>query len=428
MANGRSCCCAGLSKGWWWLLTLLGLPFLYFLMLSAKWDPIEKDIQSRTQQKLASSDAAWSNVEIEKRGRDVLLTGTAASDEVRDKAIQTALAVDGVRIVEDSITVKSLTSPSLQAHYENGKYILEGTLASQKEIDALTSALADKVGAENIINKLTVGDGYANTGGAMTIAGKLMDQESLDNSSSAFKTVAAALGLTLTNNLSLDLDAIAAKKAADEAALAKKMAEEAAAAEEAKKVAEEEAAAKEAEAMAQKAEEEKAAADAQSQQSEAEKAALAKKAEAEKAAAEQLAEEQRRAERMVAAKADVEACQTKLNNTMTGKTILFDTNKAHIQKASFALLTEITTVISECRSKVPDSKIVVSGHTDSRGSDAYNMALSQRRADAVKAYLINAGVDTSIITSTGYGETQPIAPNDTREGRAKNRRITFSIQ
>ncbi len=391
MANGRSCCCAGLSKGWWWLLTLLGLPFLYFLMLSAKWGPIEKDIQSRTQKALLSNNVDWSNVEIEKRGRDVLLTGTASSDAARDQAIKTALGVNGVRIVDNNITVKSLALPSLQARYENGKYTIEGTLASQKEVDALISALTDQVGAENIVNKLTVADGYANTGGAMTLTGMLTEQGSLDAASSSFKTVAAALGLTLSNNLSLDLDAIAAKKAAEEAALAKQIAEEKQAAE----------------AMSKENEAEKAAADA----------AMAKKA-----------EEQARAERMAAAKADVDACQAKLTAVMTGKTILFDTNKANIKKASFSLLTEITTVINECHSKIPDSRIAVSGHTDSRGSDAYNLALSQRRADSVKTYLINAGVDASIITSTGYGETQAIASNDTPEGRAKNRRITFSVQ
>ncbi len=392
MANGRSCCCAGLSKGWWWLLTLLGLPFLYFLMLSSKWTPIEKDIQSRTQQQLTANNADWASVEIEKRGRDVLLTGTTTSDEARDQAVQTALGVPGVRIVEDNITIKSLSLPSLQAHFENGKYILEGTLSSQKEVDDLIKALNDKVGADKIINKLTVGEGYANKGGVLTISGMRISQDAIDEDSSAFEKIASALGLSLTNNLSLDNDAIAAAEV-----LAKKQAEEKAAAE----------------ALAKKQAEEKAAAEA-----------LAKKAEEEKAAA----EEQARAERMTAAKDDINACQTKLTSIMTGKTILFETNKANIKSSSFPLLKELIVVITECHSKVPDSKILISGHTDSRGSDAYNLALSQRRADAVKAYLVNAGVDQSIITSTGFGETQPIASNDDAAGRAKNRRITFSIR
>jgi len=380
MANGLSCCCSGLSKGWWWLLTLLGLPFLYFLMLSAKWTPIEKDIQTRTQQQLISSNADWSTVEIEKRGRDVFLVGTAVSDEARDKAIQTALSVNGVRIVDHNISVKPLSLPSLQARSENGKYILEGTLSSQKEIDSLLKALADKVGANNIVNKLTIDEGYASTGGAIQLSGMLMTQDSLDSGAIAFKAGATVLGLTLTNSLSLDLDAIAKKKAEDEAVLAKKAEEEKAAAE------------TEAAALAKKEEEEKAAAEAEenAKKSSEEKAAsdaLAKKTEEEKAEAEKRVEEQRRAERMSAAKADVDACQAKLNSTMTGKNILFETNKANINSTSFALLAEITNVIQECKNKVPDSKIAISGHTDSRGSDTYNLALSQRRADSVKVHL-----------------------------------------
>ena len=123
----------------------------------------------------------------------------------------------------------------------------------------------------------------------------------------------------------------------------------------------------------------------------------------------------------------IAACQDQLNKTMTGKTILFQTNKADIKSASYPLLDNIVAVIKSCRGKVEKTRIAVNGHTDSRGSDAYNLQLSQRRADAVRTYLINKGVDQSIITATGFGETQPVASNSTPEGRRQNRRINFSV-
>jgi outer membrane protein OmpA-like peptidoglycan-associated protein len=113
---------------------------------------------------------------------------------------------------------------------------------------------------------------------------------------------------------------------------------------------------------------------------------------------------------------------------MSGKTILFNTNKADIKNSSFALLKTIANVIQSCQSSLPNAKIAVSGHTDSRGSDEYNLLLSEDRANAVKKYLTRIGVSNEIITSKGYGESQPVAPNDTPEGRTKNRRITFSVK
>ena len=73
--------------------------------------------------------------------------------------------------------------------------------------------------------------------------------------------------------------------------------------------------------------------------------------------------------------------------------------------------------------KNPEMKVDLSGHTDWIGTEGYNQALSERRADSVKQYLIRKGVDAGRITTHAYGETRPIAPNDTAEGRAKNRRV-----
>ncbi len=75
----------------------------------------------------------------------------------------------------------------------------------------------------------------------------------------------------------------------------------------------------------------------------------------------------------------------------------------------------------------PNLTVQLEGHTDSTGPAAYNMGLSKRRAEAVKKHLVENGIDADRLTVVGYGEENPIAPNDTAEGRAENRRVGFSI-
>jgi outer membrane protein OmpA-like peptidoglycan-associated protein len=105
--------------------------------------------------------------------------------------------------------------------------------------------------------------------------------------------------------------------------------------------------------------------------------------------------------------------------------INFATNSATIKPDSTSLMTQI----ADAFLRYPDIRLVeIQGHTDSRGNDKYNLDLSQRRADSVRAWLINAGVAADRIEAKGYGETQPLTSNKTREGRARNRRVQFMIQ
>ncbi|OCX50296.1 hypothetical protein BEL04_23605 [Mucilaginibacter sp. PPCGB 2223] len=103
--------------------------------------------------------------------------------------------------------------------------------------------------------------------------------------------------------------------------------------------------------------------------------------------------------------------------------ILFDIDKTNLQPQA---KTDITQLAASLRSN-PETNILVVGHTDNTGTAAHNMDLSVRRAEAVKAYAISAGVDPARLTTQGKGDTEPIADNSTIDGRAQNRRVEIVI-
>ena len=105
------------------------------------------------------------------------------------------------------------------------------------------------------------------------------------------------------------------------------------------------------------------------------------------------------------------------------KTILFDTGKASIKFESAEVLGQILTVLK----KYPNSRFSIEGHTDSVGKRAKNIELSQNRADAVKVYLIQGGIDQSRLESKGYGPDRPIASNKNKKGRELNRRVEINL-
>ena len=101
--------------------------------------------------------------------------------------------------------------------------------------------------------------------------------------------------------------------------------------------------------------------------------------------------------------------------------VFFDTNSATIKPESYPDLDRVVTFMKQT---APSATGVVEGHTDSQGADAANMALSQRRADAVLKYLVDHGVAAGRLTAKGYGETQPVADNDRRRPRTEPPRGT----
>lgn len=103
--------------------------------------------------------------------------------------------------------------------------------------------------------------------------------------------------------------------------------------------------------------------------------------------------------------------------------INFETGKDSIRPDSRLVLKRAQEILA----KYPSIRIEISGHTDNRGRKSFNQELSQRRADSVKRYLVDAGIEVGRIETRGAGMSEPIADNATRDGRAKNRRIEFKV-
>jgi outer membrane protein OmpA-like peptidoglycan-associated protein len=103
--------------------------------------------------------------------------------------------------------------------------------------------------------------------------------------------------------------------------------------------------------------------------------------------------------------------------------ILFDVNKANLKNNSKTELTNLGTILN----KYDDTNILLAGHTDATGSEQYNLELSRRRAQSVSDYLTVQNINPERFTVQGYGKSDPIASNDTADGRAQNRRVEVAI-
>ena len=106
------------------------------------------------------------------------------------------------------------------------------------------------------------------------------------------------------------------------------------------------------------------------------------------------------------------------------RSVHFDFDKAAIRADAKPILDEAASTLKD----EGDVSVVVAGHTDSIGTDQYNLKLSKRRAEAVKQYLVGQGINASRLTVEGFGESQPVASNDTADGRAQNRRVELNVK
>ena len=103
--------------------------------------------------------------------------------------------------------------------------------------------------------------------------------------------------------------------------------------------------------------------------------------------------------------------------------LLFKTNSSDLEPATKSNLTDLAGTLN----KYDDTNILIEGHTDNTGEEPYNQRLSERRAASVETYLISQGVTGSRLTTRGYGEEQPVATNDSVDGRSSNRRVEVAI-
>lgn len=127
-------------------------------------------------------------------------------------------------------------------------------------------------------------------------------------------------------------------------------------------------------------------------------------------------------ENQIAIIGEAGTCQAELDGYLEKEQVTFKKGKAELTSASFPLLGLLASIARNC-----DARLEVASHTDAEGDAAINLKLSQRRADAVRKYLVQSGVDPDHVEARGYGETQPIADNGTEEGRRANRRVELRV-
>jgi OOP family OmpA-OmpF porin len=125
-----------------------------------------------------------------------------------------------------------------------------------------------------------------------------------------------------------------------------------------------------------------------------------------------------------AAPVDATVCQQLFSDLLGKGTIRFESGRSVIDADSAGLLDRLIETALRC----PSANIEIGGHTDGDGEDAYNQALSEKRAQSVVDYLVKAGLPADRFAAVGYGSTQPIASNETDEGKAQNRRIEFVVR
>lgn len=119
-----------------------------------------------------------------------------------------------------------------------------------------------------------------------------------------------------------------------------------------------------------------------------------------------------------------DACIGRFETLSHTGNIYFATASARLAPESYPLLRSLTDIVRRC----PQLSVVIAGHTDSDGNSDTNLSLSEARAQSVMDYLIGRGIDPAQLRAVGYGEDQPVAPNDTARNKGLNRRIVFSAE
>ncbi|WP_420427184.1 OmpA family protein [Algiphilus sp.] len=120
---------------------------------------------------------------------------------------------------------------------------------------------------------------------------------------------------------------------------------------------------------------------------------------------------------------DSRGCASQKPQVVRLKGVHFELDSAQLKPGARSILRDV----ADSLKGEPNMRVEIAGHTDSQGSAAYNLNLSQRRASAVKTFLINQGIDPTRMDANGYGESRPVASNETAAGRQENRRVEFKV-
>ena len=370
-----------------WLLGLLGLALLTLLCVQLHTPDIERDLQDRTTATL--DQRGFTGTAVLVSGRDVTLKGAVPDETARQRALGVASGVPGVRVVRDELRIASddgaVDEAALFSFAEGpgGALVLRGTVPDEAARESLLenarSAFPDRV----IEDELVVGSGTS---------GWLPSVEAL------------IPGLGSVTDPRISVDPVPPATAGMDGAWV---------------------------SLRGRVPSEAVKANVESAAAAAVRAPYRFRSElvvegneggdAESAVADS-------AEGNAAAPADapsqVEAADAALREVLSGGPIQFELATADLTASSRGVLDRIADVFE----RFPSIKAEVQGHTDSEDSSEHNLRLSQQRAEAVLAYLTRQGVSADRLTARGYGEDQPIATNDTAEGRAQNRRVVFRLE
>lgn len=465
-----------------WLWGLIPIAMLTWGTYYQERPNVEADLTVRATEALSRAGQPWAKVTM--TGRDAVITGRAEKDGEPKAALDAVRSVWGIRTVqlktdlggvalaperigpqpaapeavdvaaarkaeEDAAAAAALKAKE-EAEAEAQRKAEEEAAAAQKAKEEAEAAAALKAQQEAeaaaALKAKEEAEAAARQKAEEEAEAARKAQEDAEAAAQRAKEEAEAEVQRKTQE---DAEAAAAQRAKEqteeairaqqEAEAAQRAQEEAAAAQKAKEEAEAEAAAalkaqQETEA-AQRAREE-AEAEAQRKAQEEAEAEARRKAEEEAAAAQKAKQE---ADMEAEAKADAEAqakkaaarkttpettaCEQRLTAAAADGIILFSRASADIDPKSSLTIAKLAEIIKRC----PGARVEVEGHTDSEGTDERNQRLSDRRARAVINSLVRAGVAEDRLSAVGYGASRPVAPNDTPEGMARNRRIEFKV-
>ncbi|MGE0022805.1 MAG: OmpA family protein [Hyphomicrobium sp.] len=374
----------------------------------------------RATEALRAAGQSWAKVAV--TGREAVITGRAKKDGQGKAALDVVRGVWGIRTVQ----LKTDLAGAGSAPVAVGPQITPEKAAEAAHRKAEAAAKAKREAEE----------AAAKTAQAEAEAKVAQERKAREEAEAAARAKQEAEAAAAAEEAKAEAEERAADLAKEQTAAAIKAQQDAEAALKAKEEAEAAAAAKaqdteaaslkaREEAEALKAKEDAEAAAAQKAKQEADMAAEAKADAEAKAAAEAEAQARKVAEEAQKRKttAETEACEKRLAEAVQQGMILFKRASADIDSKSSATIGRLSEIIKSC----PGARVEVEGHTDAEGTDERNQRLSDRRARAVLNSLVHAGVAADRLTAVGYGASRPVAPNDTKAGMARNRRIEFKV-